>query len=101
MQSKKERREDSDSEDDPDYVPPRDAVDCSDDERDAKRVKVSSPKLTAEEEEEKKRAREALWASFQASVSSPQPAVSRTSQKKMVKIEKRHLFAGEEVVILT
>lgn len=48
------------------------------------------------------RARAALWADFQASVGSSSKtsddadATPRT--KKLVKIEKRHRFAGEEVV---
>jgi hypothetical protein len=43
------------------------------------------------------RAREALWASFQASISE----VNATPQveKPMVKIEKRYLFAGKEVTL--
>ena len=48
-------------------------------------------------------AREALWSSFQASVSNPgsSPSTSRTLQEpRRVKIERRYRFAGEEVVLV-
>lgn len=46
------------------------------------------------------RKRDAVWAEFQASLSTPQPSGSGTgaSQPRMVIIEKRYRFAGEEVV---
>jgi len=43
------------------------------------------------------RAREALWVDFQASVSTP-PQKSSEPPQQMVKIEKRYLFAGKEVM---
>ncbi|PBK80567.1 hypothetical protein ARMGADRAFT_949500 [Armillaria gallica] len=94
-------KDDSDSEDE-DYVPPAgDAEsDSSDTERDTKRQRTSSPKLVATENDDaaQKQARDALWANFQKSLASasttPQPEVP----KKMVKVEKRYLFAGEHVV---
>ncbi|KAG6813061.1 hypothetical protein H0H92_014333 [Tricholoma furcatifolium] len=43
------------------------------------------------------RARDALWASFQASVSST-PPTQQIPVKEMIKIEKRYQFAGETVV---
>jgi hypothetical protein len=43
------------------------------------------------------RTREALWASFQASVDDPQIKL-KEEPRKLVKIEKRYLFAGEETV---
>ena len=42
--------------------------------------------------------RQALWAKFQDSVSAPLSVPPESEPKRMVKIEKRHRFAGEEVV---
>ncbi|KAJ7201710.1 bucentaur or craniofacial development-domain-containing protein [Mycena pura] len=86
----------SDSEDDPDFVP-HDETDSSDEEPDLKRARTSSPKPTAEEQAADKRARELLWKSFQASVGEPERK-SEDVPKKMVKIEKRYIFAGEHTV---
>ncbi|KAG2358266.1 bucentaur or craniofacial development-domain-containing protein [Suillus spraguei] len=47
---------------------------------------------------EKKKARDALWASFQASVSTPPPPKVEEPPKKLVKIEKCFLFAGKNMV---
>ncbi|KII91235.1 hypothetical protein PLICRDRAFT_105952 [Plicaturopsis crispa FD-325 SS-3] len=85
---------DSDSEDDGDYVPPAEAGSDSDDERKVKRARTASPEPPIEDAEDQKKAREALWADFQASVSAPQ----KSGPPKLVKIEKRYRFAGEEVV---
>ncbi|KAJ6572051.1 bucentaur or craniofacial development-domain-containing protein [Mycena capillaripes] len=85
----------SDSEDDSDFVPQaEEESDSSDDERELKRARTSSPKPTAEEDVANKKARELLWANFQASVDAP---VNKPEEepKKMVKIEKRYLYAGE------
>lgn len=41
---------------------------------------------------------EALWAEFQASVSNAKPSETSATAVKMVKIEKRYRFAGDEVV---
>lgn len=46
----------------------------------------------------RRRERQALWASFQASVSSELSNRPSPLTPKMVKIEKRFRFAGEEVV---
>ncbi|KAH7922907.1 hypothetical protein BV22DRAFT_622922 [Leucogyrophana mollusca] len=46
----------------------------------------------------KSMARDALWASFQASVVAPPPKAQEHPPKKMVKIEKRYLFAGKNIV---
>ncbi|KAH9926736.1 bucentaur or craniofacial development-domain-containing protein [Fomitopsis serialis] len=91
----------SDSEDDPDYIPPADDdPHSSDDEPDAKRARVSSP--TEEDQYEDKRKRDAIWAEFQASLTTPQPKTSDSSAPSpMVKIEKRYRFAGEDVVEVT
>ncbi|KAF8067864.1 bucentaur or craniofacial development-domain-containing protein [Lyophyllum atratum] len=89
---------DSGSEGDDDYIPPveDDSSESSDNEPDSKRPRTSSPPLTEQDEAEKKKARDALWSSFQASLSTtptqPAPLV------EMVKIEKRYKFAGEQVV---
>ncbi|KAJ6532721.1 bucentaur or craniofacial development-domain-containing protein [Mycena vulgaris] len=89
----------SDSEDDSDFVPPADAEESesSDDEPDLKRARTGSPKPTSEEDAAKKQTREALWANFQASVDEPQNKLE-AEPKKMVKIEKRYLYAGEHTV---
>lgn len=91
---------DSDSEDDADYVPPADEVDSepSDEEPQAKRPRTTSPQATAEDQEAKKHARDDLWSTFQASVSTPAPVQTESQPKRMIKIEKRYLFAGEPVV---
>ncbi|EGO03457.1 hypothetical protein SERLA73DRAFT_149756 [Serpula lacrymans var. lacrymans S7.3] len=91
-------RDDSDSEDD-DYVPPvEDDSESSDDESpEAKRVKLNEPE-SEEEQARKKRDREALWADFQASVSNSTAIKVEEPPKKLVKVEKRYLFAGKEVV---
>ncbi|TDL19577.1 hypothetical protein BD410DRAFT_791959 [Rickenella mellea] len=93
---------DSDSENDPDFVP--DDADShsesSDDERESKRNRTKSPDLSEEMIAAQKQARAALWADFQASVSTPPPPKSELAPPKMVKIEKRYRFAGEDVVEL-
>ncbi|KAJ7669319.1 bucentaur or craniofacial development-domain-containing protein [Mycena polygramma] len=91
----------SDSEDDSDFVPPveegGECSDSSDDEPELKRARTGSPKPTAEEDEASKKARELLWASFQASVDAPVNKPEEES-KIMVKIQKRYLYAGEYTV---
>ncbi|KAG7095808.1 hypothetical protein E1B28_006508 [Marasmius oreades] len=94
----------SDSDDDKDYVPPIDDPESSssdeEDELEFKCAKVTSKSPSAEEDEEARNlARENAWKSFQDSLatnSSVSPA--EVVSKKWVKIERRHLFAGEEVV---
>ncbi|KAG7446988.1 uncharacterized protein BT62DRAFT_893430 [Guyanagaster necrorhizus] len=92
---------DSDSEDE-DYVPPAGDVesDSSDTERDIKRRRTSSPKPLAVETDDtaQKQARNALWTKFQESVASTSTTAQQEMPKKMVKVEKRYLFAGENVV---
>ncbi|KAF8999081.1 bucentaur or craniofacial development-domain-containing protein [Cyathus striatus] len=91
----------SDSEEDEDYVPPvQEESESSSDESgpESKRARVTSPQKATDEKEAEKTAREALWANFQASVSNPTPPLQVTSTKKMVKVTRRYLFAGEEVV---
>ncbi|KZT70477.1 hypothetical protein DAEQUDRAFT_750360 [Daedalea quercina L-15889] len=91
----------SDSDEDSDYIPPvdNDSQSSDSEEPDAKRVRMSSP---AEEDETKeKQRRDTVWAEFQASLSKPLPnALASDSQAipRMVKIEKRYRFAGEDVV---
>ncbi|KAF7348540.1 Craniofacial development protein 1 [Mycena venus] len=89
----------SDSEDDSDFVPQAEEdSNSSDDEPDLKRARTSSPKpTTVEEEAANKKAREELWANFQASVDAPVQK-PEDEPKRMVKIEKRYLFAGEYTV---
>lgn len=87
----------SDSDDDPDYVPPADEADSSENESENKDI---GQKLPAEKEEDadRKKERGALWASFQASVSTPTPpAKEQEPPQELVKIERRYLFAGKHV----
>ncbi|KIM85597.1 hypothetical protein PILCRDRAFT_338624 [Piloderma croceum F 1598] len=97
MSSLQHSAHESDSEDDSDYVPPADA-ESSDEETEANDVKVEQPELTEEEEIANKKTRENLWAEFQASVATPPPSKPDERPRKMVKIEKRYLFAGKEVL---
>ncbi|KAJ7089252.1 bucentaur or craniofacial development-domain-containing protein [Mycena belliarum] len=89
----------SESEDDSDFVPPAggDESESDGDEPALKRARTGSPKATAEEEGVKKQTREALWSTFQASVDEPHSKPVE-KPKRMVKIEKRYLFAGEYTV---
>ncbi|KAF8838938.1 hypothetical protein BDN67DRAFT_970819 [Paxillus ammoniavirescens] len=84
----------SDSEDDPDYVPP--AEDHDSDSSDES-IKVEKPVELKEDDADKKKQREALWASFQASVSTPTPPKQEEPPKNLVKVEKKYLFAGKHV----
>ncbi|KAJ6469484.1 bucentaur or craniofacial development-domain-containing protein [Mycena sanguinolenta] len=86
----------SDSEDS-DFVPPAEESDSSDDEPTLKRARTSSPKPTDEEELANKKARQELWSNFQAAVDAPAQE-SENQPQKLVKIEKRYLFAGEYTV---
>jgi len=61
-------------------------------------VRTSSPRETYVDEDAERRVRDALWAEFQASLSTPQPKPSDVVAPRMVKIEKRFRFAGEDVV---
>ncbi|KAK0496485.1 bucentaur or craniofacial development-domain-containing protein [Armillaria luteobubalina] len=94
-------KDDSDSEDE-DYVPPPGDAgsDSSDTARDPKRQRTSSPKPVAGENDEgaQKQARDALWADFQKSLASTSTTTQQEVPKKMVKVEKRYLFAGENIV---
>ncbi|KAL4073690.1 bucentaur or craniofacial development-domain-containing protein, partial [Scleroderma citrinum] len=79
----------SDSEDDPDYVPDDGAPRTL-----ARRCKP--PRChTCQTSYKSNREREALWASFQASVTTPPLKAQPTSE--LVKIERRYLFAGKHV----
>ncbi|KZT28076.1 hypothetical protein NEOLEDRAFT_1059438 [Neolentinus lepideus HHB14362 ss-1] len=91
---------DSDSEDDADYVPPADDGSSSDDEEQEQKTKIDAERRAAVTEEEKEaQKRDAAWASFQASLSSTAASTSGAHEpSKMVKIEKRYRFAGEDVV---
>jgi len=90
----------SDSEEDLDYVPEGEEQDSdASEERGAKRPRVQSPQQ--DDPAAAKSERLALWAKFQdslnaSSLSSSTPPESEP--KRMVKIEKRHRFAGEDVV---
>ncbi|KAJ7253704.1 bucentaur or craniofacial development-domain-containing protein [Mycena haematopus] len=90
----------SDSEDDSDFVPPaEEESDSADDEPALKRARTSSPKPTEEEALANKKAREELWANFQASVDAQAPVQnSEDEPKRTLKVEKRYLFAGEYTV---
>ncbi|KAL5514203.1 hypothetical protein ACEPAG_2291 [Sanghuangporus baumii] len=87
---------DSDDENDPDFVP-EDQSDTSEDET------VLRPDPDAVETEaqkaEKEKARASLWESFQASIAATTGASSTSTPRsvKLVKVERRYRFAGEEV----
>jgi hypothetical protein len=91
---------------DEDYVPPDENKDDSDSEPSDDEDGVKAPgevnlPATGVDEEEKKRAREALWVSFQASAaadSSKSPHNQSSQQPRMVKIERKYRFAGEDVI---
>lgn len=89
----------SDSEDDdPDYAPPEHQdSDSSGDEEGNDESNVAN-EVKEEDLVEKKKARDTLWASFQASVATPPPPKLEEPPKKLVKIEKRYLFAGKNIV---
>ncbi|KAH9055645.1 bucentaur or craniofacial development-domain-containing protein [Lactarius vividus] len=92
----------SDSED-LDYVPEgedHDSDSDNSDERNTKRPRVGLGNLpqTQEELTIAQNERQALWAKFQTSVSTPTPTAAENGPKRMVKIEKRYRFAGEDVV---
>jgi len=89
----------SDSEDDdPDYAPPEHQdSDSSGDEEGNDNANVTN-EVKEEDLGEKKKARDALWSSFQASVATPPPPKVEEPPKKLVKIEKRYLFAGKNIV---
>ncbi|KAL0958068.1 hypothetical protein HGRIS_000246 [Hohenbuehelia grisea] len=115
----KPQAHDSDSEDDSDYAPPvaegkimvklapfclsknypPDDASSSDDEPNLKRVRTTPPQENEEDDQARKAARDALWASFQASVSgSIAPTSEPAESQKLVKVEKRYRYAGEEVI---
>ncbi|OCB83960.1 hypothetical protein A7U60_g9169 [Sanghuangporus baumii] len=87
---------DSDDDYDPDFVP-EDQSDTSEEET------VLRPKPDVVETEaqkaEKEKARASLWESFQASVSATTGTSSASTSRsvKLVTIERRYRFAGEEV----
>ncbi|KAI0305231.1 hypothetical protein B0F90DRAFT_1815479 [Multifurca ochricompacta] len=87
----------SDSEEDSDYVPEGEDHDDSTGERDTKRPRVEGTQESPEDSAAAKNERLALWAKFQDSLITP-PATLESGSKRMVKIEKRHRFAGEDVV---
>ncbi|KAI0000660.1 bucentaur or craniofacial development-domain-containing protein [Russula compacta] len=88
----------SDSEEDSDYVPEgKDQDSDTSEERDSKRPRVESLPHAQEDSAAAKSERQALWAKFQDSVNAP-PAPPENEPKRMIKIERRHRFAGEDVV---
>ncbi|KAI0358923.1 hypothetical protein OH77DRAFT_1396505 [Trametes cingulata] len=95
----------SDSEDDSDYVPPKDAGnghrDRSDTEPPApKRVRTDQPPEAASSEDAaNKQKGDEAYAAFKASLSAPPPSATAPAAAvpQTVKIIKRYRFAGEEV----
>ncbi|KAH9040548.1 hypothetical protein EDB84DRAFT_1476126, partial [Lactarius hengduanensis] len=94
----------SDSED-LDYVPEggdhdSDSDNSDDHEPNTKRPRVGlgNPPQTQEELAIAQSERQALWAKFQASVGTPTPTAAESGPKRMVKMEKRYRFAGEDMV---
>ncbi|KJA18755.1 hypothetical protein HYPSUDRAFT_44918 [Hypholoma sublateritium FD-334 SS-4] len=94
------RKEDvSDSEDDEDYTP----LEGKESEDSASEAENHDDFSTATEkpvdEAERKRERDALWSTFQESVRQPEARTEQQTQPpKMVKIERKYLFAGKEVL---
>ncbi|KAF7964468.1 hypothetical protein HWV62_7306, partial [Athelia sp. TMB] len=58
---------------------------------------VTAPEKVTEDKEAKKEARETLWAEFQASASAPLAPKAAEVPKSTITVEKRYLFAGNEV----
>ncbi|KAF9444013.1 BCNT-domain-containing protein [Macrolepiota fuliginosa MF-IS2] len=90
----------SDSEGDEEYVPPTRGELSSDneDENLTKGQSARSPEPSAEDTENKKKDRDALWASFQASAaSSSEKKIEKVEEEKRVRIQKKYLFAGEYI----
>ncbi|KAF8970146.1 bucentaur or craniofacial development-domain-containing protein [Flammula alnicola] len=91
----------SDSDEDEDYIPPegRDSdSEQSEQEDNGKTVDVSATEKPVDEGE-RKRAREALWSSFQASAANASKCPDQQAPpRKMIKIQRRYLFAGDEVI---
>ncbi|KAK2461020.1 hypothetical protein APHAL10511_006961 [Amanita phalloides] len=94
-------RIESDSENDLDYVPPNadEEPSSSESEPESKRARAESPKLSPDEEEARKNHDfRALWTSFQASVHEiPSTSTQVAVPQRMIKVQKRYRFAGEEV----
>ncbi|KAH8832741.1 bucentaur or craniofacial development-domain-containing protein [Flagelloscypha sp. PMI_526] len=86
---------DSDSSDDEDYVPPTHDS-SSEDERPSKRARTATPEPppTVQEQEDSKRAQDALYAEFKASAEA-MPSTSK-AVVKMVQVVKKFRFAGQE-----
>jgi len=89
----------SDSEDDEDYIPLEGQESDSEASDVEKHEDLSSTSNKPVDEEERKRARDVLWSTFQESVRLPvAPTERQTQPPKMVKIERKYLFAGKEVL---
>ncbi|KAG8983558.1 hypothetical protein FRB90_005906 [Tulasnella sp. 427] len=93
------------SEDDDYYVPQQEnGSDCeaSEGARRSKKARLSGPMQNEQpptkSAEQIKAERDALWAEFQASVSSSSIENSRGNKPKTVKVRVAHEFAGEEVI---
>ncbi|GJE93763.1 BCNT domain-containing protein [Phanerochaete sordida] len=96
MQPPQKRELESDSDDDPDYVPP------ADEPKPGRQRALTDPQdapasITEEDEAKKKSDRETLWADFKASLSTPASAPLEPQPTQTVKIAKRYRFAGEDV----
>jgi len=88
----------SDSEEDLDYVPECEEHDSdTPDERDTKRPRVEMPSQSHEDLAATQSERQALWTKFQDSVN-VSPAPPESESKRMIRVEKRYRFAGEDVV---
>jgi len=71
-------------------------ADCESESSDES-IEVEKPEELKEDDADKKKQREALWASFQASVSTPTPQKQEEPPKNLVKVEKKYLFAGKHM----
>ncbi|XP_006463968.1 hypothetical protein AGABI2DRAFT_74372 [Agaricus bisporus var. bisporus H97] len=85
----------SDSEDDADYVPPTREQQDSDNSEDESQPHGQTGEATIANDESDTQQKEVVWASFQASLASPEENKRESTEAKMVKVQKRYLFAGE------
>ncbi|KIJ95354.1 hypothetical protein K443DRAFT_330032 [Laccaria amethystina LaAM-08-1] len=86
----------SDSEDDEDYVPPAEdaAHSSSDEDSESEEPAIPQNAPAAESEDKEKRDLNEIWSNFEASVATTR----EVRDEKMVKVERRYRFAGEETV---
>ncbi|TFK88519.1 hypothetical protein K466DRAFT_598555 [Polyporus arcularius HHB13444] len=90
---------DPDSENDSDYVPPKDDDGSETEGRASKRARTNAPleALTSSEATDNKKGGDEIYAQFKASLTAPSQPTHTPAPHEVVKIVKRYRFAGEEV----